>query len=130
MSIAATITNTCDSGAVIEVATEKFEELVAAALDGIPPDIGRLIENVAVFVEDVGFNGNILGLYEGIPLTRRGQYGLGGGMPDRITIYRLPILERCATEEDVIEAVRVTVVHEVGHHFGLSDRRLRELGYG
>jgi predicted Zn-dependent protease with MMP-like domain len=115
---------------VIEVATEKFEELVAAALDGIPPDIGRLIENVAVFVEDAGFNGNILGLYEGIPLTRRGQYGLGGGMPDRITIYRLPILERCATEEDVIEAVRVTVVHEVGHHFGLSDRRLRELGYG
>jgi predicted Zn-dependent protease with MMP-like domain len=130
VSIAATITNTCDSGTVIEVATEKFEELVAEALDGIPPAIGHLIDNVALFVEDVGFDRNILGLYQGIPLTRREQYGLGGGMPDRITIYRLPILERCATEADVIEAVRVTVVHEVGHHFGLSDRRLRELGYG
>ncbi|MEY2431030.1 MAG: hypothetical protein QOC92_755 [Acidimicrobiaceae bacterium] len=115
---------------MIEVEAERFEELVAAALDGIPPDIGRLIDNVAVFVEDEGFSRNILGLYQGIPLTRREQYGLGGGMPDRITIYRLPILEHCATEEEVIEAVRVTVVHEVGHHFGLSDHRLHELGYG
>jgi predicted Zn-dependent protease with MMP-like domain len=130
VSIAATLTNTCDSGAVIDVEPEKFEELVAAALDGIPPAIGRLIDNVALFVEDVGYDCNILGLYQGIPLTHREQYGLGGGMPDRITIYRLPILERCATEDDVIEAVRVTVVHEVGHHFGLSDHRLHELGYG
>ena|SRR5437773_4601882 len=114
----------------MEVSFERFEELVGEALDGIPAGIGRYIENVAVFVEDLGRMTNLLGLYEGIPLTRREQYGLGGGMPDRITIYRLPILERCATEADVVEMVRITVVHEVGHHFGLSDNRLRELGYG
>src|SRR5437016_1772075 len=111
----------------MEVSFERFEVLVGEALDGIPPAIGRYIENVAVFVEDLGVSSNILGLYQGVPLTRRENYGLGGGMPDRITIYRLPILERCNTEVDVIEMVRVTVVHEVGHHFGLSDNRLREL---
>jgi predicted Zn-dependent protease with MMP-like domain len=114
----------------MDVPIEKFEELVAAALDGIPPAIGRLIDNVAVFVEDGASNGNLLGLYQGIPLTRRESYGLGGGMPDRITIYRLPILARCNSEDEVIDAVRITVVHEVGHHFGLTDARLRELGYG
>ena len=122
--------NTCDSGVVMDLPVEKFEELVAAALDGIPSAIGRLIDNVAVFVEDGRLDGNLLGLYQGIPLTRRKNYGLGGGMPDRVTIYRLPILARCASEAEVIEAVRITVVHEVGHHFGLSDARLRELGYG
>ena len=120
----------CDSGGVMELSIEKFEVLVAAALDGIPPAIGRLIDNVAVFVEDMGFSNNVLGLYQGVPLTRRENYGLGGGMPDRITIYRLPILARCDTEAEVIDAVRVTVVHEVGHHFGLTDARLHELGYG
>ena len=114
----------------MELPVERFEQLVGEALDGIPPEIGRYIENVAVFVEEIGASSNILGLYQGVPLTHREQYGLGGGMPDRITIYRLPILERCATEEDVVDMVRVTVVHEVGHHFGLSDNRLRELGYG
>src|SRR5439155_4198164 len=129
-AIAATLPTTCDSGGVIEVEVERFEELVADALDGIPGEIGRLIDNVAVFVEDVGPSSNILGLYQGIPLTRRENYGIGGGMPDRITIYRLPITARCATEDEVVEAVRITVVHEGGHHFGLSDNRLRELGYG
>ena len=114
----------------MEVSEERFEELVSDALDGIPPGIGRFIENVAVFVKDIGVSPNILGLYEGVPLTRREHYGIGGGMPDRITIYRLPILERCHTETEVVEMVRITVVHEVGHHFGLSDLRLRELGYG
>jgi predicted Zn-dependent protease with MMP-like domain len=88
------------------------------------------MDNVAVFVEDLGVSANLLGLYQGVPLTKRENYGFGGGMPDRITIYRLPILERCATEADVVAMVRITVVHEVGHHFGLSDSRLHELGYG
>jgi predicted Zn-dependent protease with MMP-like domain len=114
---------------VLEVPTERFEALVAEALDGIPARIGRLMENVAVFVEDER-QPNLLGLYEGVPLTHRQSYGLGGGMPDRITIFRRPILRRCATEEDVVAAVRITVVHEIGHHFGLSDARLHELGYG
>lgn len=117
-------------GAMLEVPEARFEALVAAALDGIPEDLGRLIDNVAVFVKDGDGNPNLLGLYEGVPLTRREGYGLGGGMPDRITIFRLPILARCATEDDVVAMVRTTVVHEVGHHFGLDDHRLRELGYG
>jgi predicted Zn-dependent protease with MMP-like domain len=115
---------------VIDVSVERFEELVGDALDGIPEELGRLIDNVAVFVKEGDGNPNLLGLYEGIPLTKRENYGLGMGMPDRITIYRQPILMRCATESDVIDMVRVTVVHEVGHHFGIDDHRLRELGYG
>ena len=109
---------------------ERFEELVGEALDGIPEELGRLIENVAVFVKEGDGNPNLLGLYEGIPLTRRENYGIGLGMPDRITIFRWPILTRCATEQDVVDMVRITVVHEVGHHFGIDDRRLHELGYG
>ena len=109
---------------------ERFENLVAEALDGIPDELGRLIENVAVFVMEGDGNPNLLGLYEGIPLTRRENYGIGLAMPDRITIYRQPILMRCATEADVVHMVRITVVHEVGHHFGIDDRRLHELGYG
>jgi predicted Zn-dependent protease with MMP-like domain len=115
---------------VIDIPVDRFEELVAEALDGIPEELGRLVENVAVFVSEGDGNPNLLGLYEGIPLTRRANYGVGFGMPDRITIYRKPILMRCATETDVVDMVRITVVHEVGHHFGIDDRRLHELGYG
>jgi predicted Zn-dependent protease with MMP-like domain len=112
------------------ITPERFEELVADALDGIPEELGRLMENVAVFVEDGARNPYLLGLYQGIPLTKREQYGVGGAMPDRITIYREPILARCRTEEQVVHQVRVTVVHEVGHHFGIDDARLKELGWG
>jgi predicted Zn-dependent protease with MMP-like domain len=117
--------------AVIDVPLERFEELVADALDGIPEELGAMIDNVAVFVEELGRSTTLLGLYEGVPLTARGDhYGIGGGMPDRITIYRLPICSICRTEDDVVRQVRVTVIHEVGHHFGLSDTRLHELGWG
>ncbi|MEZ5141396.1 MAG: metallopeptidase family protein [Acidimicrobiales bacterium] len=114
---------------MIEVAPERFEALVAEALDGIPPELGRHIDNVAVFVRDTSGDPHLLGLYEGIPLTDRQEYG-GLAMPDRITIYRLPILARCRTEAEVVRQVQVTVVHEVGHHFGISDARLHELGWG
>jgi predicted Zn-dependent protease with MMP-like domain len=113
---------------VIDVDAERFEQLVADALDGIPEALGRLMDNVVVQVRDASRAG-LLGLYEGIPLTRRGEYG-GMAMPDRITIFRLPILERCRTEDDVLREVRVTVVHEVAHHFGIDDDRLTELGWG
>jgi predicted Zn-dependent protease with MMP-like domain len=115
---------------VIDVSVERFEELVGEALDGIPEELGRYIENVAVFVKEGEDNLNLLGLYEGIPLTRRENYGVGLVMPDRVTIYRQPIIRRCWTEAQVIAMVRVTVVHEIGHHFGIDDRRLHELGYG
>lgn len=113
---------------MVEVEPERFEQLVAEALDGIPPELGDLMDNVAVFVRDLGASPNLLGLYEGIPLTRREAYG-GMALPDRITIYRLPICRICRDEADVVRQVRVTVVHEVGHHFGISDARLHELGW-
>jgi predicted Zn-dependent protease with MMP-like domain len=113
---------------LVEVTAERFEELVADALDSIPPELGRYIDNVAVFVDDRP-PGHLYGLYEGVPLTRREAYG-GLVMPDRITIFRQTICQTCATEADVVEQVRKTVVHEVAHHFGISDNRLRELGYG
>ena len=114
---------------MLPVPRERFEELVAEALDGIPEELGGLMDNVAVFVEDRPARRGLLGLYEGIPLTRRDAGYTGMVMPDRITIYRLPICERCATEDEVVHQVRVTVVHEVAHHFGIGDRRLRELGW-
>jgi len=117
---------------VVEVGRERFEELVADALDGLPENIGRLLDNVAVFVEDDGPPG-LLGLYTGIPLTERASYGSlapgGLAMPDRIAIYRRELCGICFSEDEVVRQVRVTVIHELGHHFGLTDARLHELGW-
>lgn len=116
--------------AVVDITLERFEELVGEALDSIPDELASMMENVAVFVEDWGRSPRLLGLYEGVPLTSRGHsYGIGGPLPDRITIYRMPILRRSRDEDHVIEQVRVTVIHEVAHHFGISDARLVELGW-
>jgi len=106
----------------------RFEEMVAEALDGLPEELGRLMRNVAVTVEhDPGPSG-LLGLYEGIPLTNRtSQYA--GVLPDHITIYRQAICAICHTEPEVADQVRRTVIHEVAHHFGIGDERLRDLGW-
>jgi predicted Zn-dependent protease with MMP-like domain len=114
---------------VIDVPLDRFEELVAEALDSIPDELADRMENVAVQVHDDAAIRGLLGLYEGIPLTDRENYG-GMVMPDRITIYRRPICAICTTEDEVREQVRVTVIHEVGHHFGIDDARLHELGWG
>lgn len=112
---------------MVEVERDRFEALVADALDSLPAELASQVDNVAVFVEDGTPGGPLLGLYQGHPLTER---TLGYvGPPDRVTIYRLPICAQCADEAEVAEQVRRTVVHEVGHHFGISDRRLRELGW-
>jgi predicted Zn-dependent protease with MMP-like domain len=112
----------------VELTEEEFGDLVEQALDGIPARLGRMMRNVAVVVEDYGGSPNLLGLYQGVPLTARTtQYS--GVLPDRISIYRLPILARCRTREDVVRQVRITVVHEVAHHFGIDDDRLDELGW-
>jgi predicted Zn-dependent protease with MMP-like domain len=114
---------------VEEVGPERFEELVADALDGLPPEIGRLVDNVAVVVED-GRRTDLLGRYEGVPLTERdGGYGLMA-MPDRITIFRRAVCAACESEAAVVGEVRTTVIHEVGHHFGIDDARLHQLGWG
>jgi len=113
------------------VSREEFEGLVSDALDTIPPALTGLMRNVAVLVEDDPPDEEpfLLGLYEGIPLTERGQW-YSGVLPDRITIYRRPILALCRSRQEVVEQVRVTVVHEIAHHFGIGDARLHELGYG
>jgi predicted Zn-dependent protease with MMP-like domain len=110
---------------------ERFEELVSEALDTIPPELTRLIDNVVVLVEDDAppDDPDLLGLYDGIALTERdSSYSLV--MPDRITIFRNPTLAICDTEEDVVEEVGITVVHEIAHHFGIDDDRLHALGWG
>jgi len=113
---------------VIDVPREHFEQLVADALDGIPEELGKYMENVAVFVEEQPADPRLLGLYQGVPLTARGT-SYSGTLPDRISIYRRTICAASNTEEEVVEQVRRTVIHEVGHHFGIGDRRLRELGW-
>ena len=115
------------SPVVIDVPSARFEELVADALDDIPEVLGRLMDNVVVQVRDGSPHG-LLGLYQGVPLTEREAYG-ALAMPDRITVYRRPICARAATEAEVVAEVRVTVIHEVAHHFGIDDERLDELGW-
>jgi predicted Zn-dependent protease with MMP-like domain len=113
---------------VIEVEPGRFEDMVAEALDGLPEELGTLMRNVAVTVEHGAGPAGLLGLYQGIPLTdRTSQYA--GVLPDRITIYRQAICALCDTEEEVAGQVRRTVIHEVAHHFGIEDDRLRELGW-
>lgn len=113
----------------MDVAPDRFEELVADALDAIPEDLAQLMDNVVVMVADQSVTGDLLGLYEGLPLTERGA-GYGDmALPDRITIFRKAICELCGDEAEVVHQVMVTVIHEVAHHFGIDDDRLAELGW-
>ena len=113
---------------MVDVEPVRFEEMVVTALDGLPEELGKLISNVAVTVEHGPGPPGLLGLYRGVPLTSRtSQYA--GVLPDRITIYRLAICAICRTEQEVAGQVRRTVIHEIAHHFGISDQRLRELGW-
>ncbi|MGQ0625902.1 MAG: metallopeptidase family protein [Sporichthyaceae bacterium] len=119
-----------DNGRVLDIPAAEFELLVAEALDLVPEELAALMTNVAIFVEDdpPADDPDLLGLYDGVPLTERdGWYT--GVLPDRITIYRNPTLAICETREDVIAEVEITVVHEIAHHFGIDDERLHELGY-
>ncbi|MCI0687897.1 MAG: metallopeptidase family protein [Sporichthyaceae bacterium] len=115
----------------VEMGRERFDELVAEALDEVPAELLVLMDNVVVLVEDDpdGDDRNLLGLYEGYALTDRG-WNYAGVLPDRITIYRNPTLRMCDSDEDVVEEVATTVVHEIAHHFGIDDERLHELGWG
>jgi predicted Zn-dependent protease with MMP-like domain len=114
----------------VEMSPERFEELVGEALDEVPIELLNLMSNVVILVEaePPPGDGELLGLYEGHALTERG-WDYAGVLPDRIIIYRNPTLRICETEEDVIDEVAVTVVHEIAHHFGISDDRLHELGW-
>jgi predicted Zn-dependent protease with MMP-like domain len=115
---------------VVEVEPEAFEALVGEALDGVPAELLDLLDNVVVLVEDRNpEEPDLLGLYEGVPLTERGA-SYGGVLPDAIFIYRLTICSICDSPQDVVEEVQITVVHEIAHHFGIDDERLHDLGWG
>ncbi|WP_020578031.1 metallopeptidase family protein [Actinopolymorpha alba] len=118
------------NGGVLDMSRERFEELVGEALDEIPAELAQLMDNVAVFVEDEPppNDPDLLGLYDGLPLTERG-HSYAGVLPDRITIFMNPTLRICDTYDEVVDEVHVTVVHEIAHHFGIDDARLHELGY-
>jgi predicted Zn-dependent protease with MMP-like domain len=113
---------------MVEVERERFEDMVVTALDGLPPKLGRVMRNVAVTVAHEPGPRGLLGLYHGVPLTARTS-DYAGVLPDQITIYRLAICAICDSESEVVEQVRRTVIHEVGHHFGIGDERLHELGW-
>jgi predicted Zn-dependent protease with MMP-like domain len=119
------ITGSVDDVDPIDVDT--FETLVADALSTIPDNLRAEMDNVAIIIDGESPPGSLYGLYEGIPLTSRGAYaGVG---PDRITLFLATICRSAATPEDLARRVRVTLLHEVGHHFGLGEARLRELGW-
>jgi len=107
---------------------DEFERMVADALDALPAELGDAMENVAIVVDDWP-EVPLLGLYRGVPLTERGPIGYSGVMPDLITIYRGPLCARARDAADLAAQVRVTVLHEIGHHFGIDDDRLEELGW-
>lgn len=119
---------------------DEFEALVAEALDGLPAEFARYLENVQVVVEDEPSadllrdmdldprRDTLFGLYQGVPLENRG-FGFGNALPDKITIYFRPLVRAFRTPDRVRREVRRTVIHEVGHHFGFDDRDLRREGY-
>lgn len=111
------------------VSDDRFDQLIAEALESIPDDLASAMENVAIFVEDEAEGRNLLGLFVGVPLTKRSPQSYFGVMPDRITLYKNAICRASNSEQEVREQVTTTLIHEVAHHFGISDKRLRELGW-
>ena len=117
-----------DKVAVMEpIDADAFEALVASAIEEIPDELRAEMENVAIIVDDESPPGRLYGLYEGIPLTKRGTYA--GARPDQITLFLATICRSASTTEDLARRVRITLLHEVGHHFGIGEARLRELGW-
>jgi predicted Zn-dependent protease with MMP-like domain len=112
---------------------EQFEWCVERALDLLPDQVAEQIANVAVIVQDVpppDQPPDLLGYYDGVPMTERFGYGGIGALPDRIVIFREPILAICDTLEDVVDEVVITVVHEVAHFYGIEEDRIHDLGWG
>ena len=118
--------------------TERFEQLVAKAIESLPEEIIERLENIDIVVadkptpeqrryEDIGRGELLLGLYEGVPLTKR-TYGYTGVVPDKITIFQQPIESVCKNDNQIVEEVQRVVRHEIAHHFGIDDDRLEELG--
>jgi len=113
---------------VLNVDREEFERLVVQGLDALPDQMVEGLDNVIFAVEDRPESDDILGLYDGVALTERGDYGYGE-LPDRIVIYREPLLDHCESLDELVEEIHVTLVHEIAHYFGIDDDRLHELGW-
>ncbi|MBA5873631.1 MAG: hypothetical protein GDA66_03640 [Nitrospira sp. CR1.2] len=116
----------------LTIPESEFQDLVQQALDGLPDEYAKLLTNVAVVVEDepspevladleMDEGEDLLGLYQGLPIDKESFFQAGGQLPAKISIYRGPILRLCRTKKEVVEEVRDTVVHEIGHHFGFDD---------
>lgn len=113
---------------MLEVSREEFESFVVSGLDALPDDMVDGLDNVVFTVEDKPESDSILGLYDGVALTDRGTYGYGE-LPDRIVIYREPLLEHCESLEELTDEIHVTLVHEIAHFYGIDDDRLHQLGW-
>jgi predicted Zn-dependent protease with MMP-like domain len=115
----------------IEMDAARFDALVDEAIDAIPDALAAQVHNLVVLVEEWPPEGepqDTLGLYDGVAITERSDLW-AGGLPDRVFVYRQPLLAMCDSEEELVEEVRITVVHEIAHHFGIDDDRLHELGW-
>lgn len=113
-----------------EVTIEEFEELVSQGIDSLPDDMLEALDNVIFLVEDAPADGSeVLGVYEGFSLQERGDYGYGEE-PDRIILFREPLLAHCADRDELVREIRVTLVHEIAHFYGLDENRIHELGWG
>ncbi|MEV0109036.1 metallopeptidase family protein [Nocardia sp. NPDC050799] len=114
----------------VRMSEARFEELVGDALDQIPTELTRAIDNVVILIEPRNPDDpHLLGLYHGIALTERDSH-YGGSLPDTVTIYRDALLDVCVDESEVVEEVRITVIHEIAHYFGIDEDRLHQLGWG
>ncbi|PJJ62417.1 metallopeptidase family protein [Compostimonas suwonensis] len=115
---------------MVEISDDDFEKMVTEEYDAIPDDMVGELQNVAILIENQppGERPRLFGLYTGHPLTSRGVYGFGE-LPDRITLFKNNMQEHSADLDELRTRVRITLVHEIGHYFGLDDKRLRELGW-
>lgn len=116
---------------VVHMDAAEFEDAVGDALDEVPAELMALLDNVVFLVEDEPppEDPDLLGVYDGTPLTERGD-AWAGALPDRITIFRGPLSRMCEDREELLDEIAVTVVHEIAHHFGIDDARLHQLGWG
>jgi predicted Zn-dependent protease with MMP-like domain len=110
----------------------QFDALVEDALDEVPDELMGMLDNVVFLVEDEppADDPELLGVYDGVPLTERGDGWAAGALPDRITLFRGPLTRMCRDRDELVEEIAVTVVHEIAHHFGIDDAALHELGWG
>ncbi|NUS41839.1 MAG: metallopeptidase family protein [Terrabacter sp.] len=117
---------------MVHLSEAEFDDAVGDALDSIPAGLARAMDNVVVLVEDEppADDPDLLGVYDGTPLTERDGWWAAGALPDRITIFRGPLQRMCESPDELRDEIAVTVVHEVAHHFGIDDEQLHERGWG